>query len=88
MHASALPLATAQEERGSFIKELQGMYLNILREQSQDTEDIEAARTPLMGAFGQRNAQRRRTLQVDRNASRRDSKRRRTSVQPASRPVA
>ena len=77
LHPSALPLAEDQEQRKAFIKDLQKMYLSILKEQGQDTADIEDAMAPEVGAFAQRWASRRRTLQVDRRASGLGSKRQR-----------
>ena len=85
-HESALPLVADQEARQEFIRRLQRMYLNILAEQSKDTNDIEEAMTPNVGAFVSRCVQKRRNLQVDRRASTPGPKRRRTRPAPGRSP--
>ena len=43
LHPAAIHLASAQDERTQFAKDLQKMYLRILMEQGKDTRDIEDA---------------------------------------------
>ena len=84
LHPSALPLAAHHETRVQFAKELQQMYLSILREQQQDTRDIEEAMFNVAdGRFVMAQRQRRRRIVQAKGApSGPGSKRRRLASAP------
>ena len=89
LHPSALPLATDQEARVSFAKDLQRMYLNILKGQSADTKDIEDAMPPVIGRFGRGQQDRRRRMsRVDVSSSGPGPKRRRVLAPAPGHPAA